>query len=135
MTQESVPLQPAEEGLGRPVSAALQLRALRQMLPAATGPLRAREPLRRLCAEIRLEGRIEESLSAAPAHAGPLNSQGVVVRALQRLQGLSPEYLASLMRQVDALAALEALRLGTQRTADIGPGRAATGVRGRTRRR
>jgi hypothetical protein len=70
--------------------------------------------LRRLCGEIHLEGRIEESLQAAPAKAGPLNSQGVVVRALQRLQHLSPAYLASLMHQIDALAALEALRLGAK---------------------
>lgn len=91
------------------LTALQQLRGLRQALPEPSGPLRAREPIRQLCAQIRLESRIAESLEAAPAQAGPLNAQGVVVRALHRLQQLSPNYLERLMVQVDALSALEAL--------------------------
>jgi hypothetical protein len=86
-----------------------QMRGLLQALPEPTGPLRAREPIRQLCAQIRLDSRIAESLAATPAQAGPLNAQGVVVRAMHRLQQLSPSYLECLMVQVDALSALEKL--------------------------
>ncbi len=91
------------------MTAAQRLRELRQALPPATGPLRAHEPLRQLCADIRLERSVRDSLQAAPLKAGPLNSQGVVVRTLQRLQQLSPEYLRGLVAQLDALGALESL--------------------------
>lgn len=102
---------PIFEQVGEPAArtALEQMRGLRQALPEPSGPLRSREPIRQLCAQIRLESRIAESLEAAPAKAGPLNAQGVVVRALQRVQQISPDYLDRLMMQVDALSALEAL--------------------------
>jgi hypothetical protein len=102
---------PILEQVGEPAArtALEQMRSLRQALPEPSGPLRAREPIRHLCAQIRSESRIAESLEAAPAQAGPLNAQGVVVRTLHRLQQLSPDYLERLMVQVDALSALEAL--------------------------
>lgn len=90
------------------VEPAERLRALRQMLPAADGPLRAREPIRQLCADIRLERSVSESLQAAPVQAGPLNSLGLVVRTLQRLQETSPAYVRGLVAQLDAWDALEA---------------------------
>ncbi len=86
------------------------LQALVAMMPPQTPSLRAGPPLRALCQAIRLEGRIDESLKAVPpAQAGPLNSQGVAVRALQRLHQLSPAYVRHLVIQMDALAALEDL--------------------------
>lgn len=88
---------------------AAQLRGLRALLPPQGSTLRMAPPLRALCQDIRLEGRIDESLQAAPAQAGPLNSQGVAVRALQRLNRLSPAYVRHFVMQMDALAALEDL--------------------------
>lgn len=85
------------------------LRALRTQLPDPSAPLRALEPIRQLSAQIRLEHRIAESLQAVPVQAGPLNSQGVVVRTLNRLQQTSPAYLAALVRQMDTWATLQAL--------------------------
>lgn len=91
-------------------SAADRLRALRQALPPADGPLRARGRIRQLTAEIRLDRSVEESLQAVPQHqAGPLNSQGVVVRALRRLHAVSPAYLQGLVAHLDALGAVEHL--------------------------
>ena len=105
-----------------------RLRSLRQSLPECQGPLRVREPIRALCAQIRLESRITESLQAAPPQAGPLNAQSVVVRALQRLQQLSPAYLERLMAQVDALTALESLQALRDKPA---PSKATPSRRGR----
>ena len=90
-------------------TAAQRLRELRALLPTADGPLRAREPIRQLCADIRLSRSVDESLQSAPLQAGPLNSQGVVVRALQRLNTTSPAYVRGLVAQLDAWGALEAL--------------------------
>lgn len=84
-----------------------RLRALRLALPPVVGPLRSREPVRQLVAELRLERSVDESLKATPLQAGPLNSQGVVVRALQRLNAASPPYVRALVAQLEALAALE----------------------------
>jgi hypothetical protein len=88
---------------------AAQLRELCALFPPHGNALRAVPPLRDLCQAIRLEGRIDESLQAPPSQAGPLNSQGVTVRALHRLNHLSPAYLRHFEMQMDALAALEDL--------------------------
>jgi len=45
-----------------------------------------------------------------PEHLGPLNSQVLVTRALQQLQGLAPDYLQRLLTQLDTLAALAPLQ-------------------------
>lgn len=86
-----------------------RLRALRQALPPVGGPLRARERIRQLASDIRLARSVEESLQAAPPLAGPFNSQAVVVRALQRLQAVSPAYVRGVVAQLDALGAVERL--------------------------
>ena len=90
-------------------SPAQRLRELRALLPATDGPLRAHEPIRRLCADIRISSRVEASLLSAPQQAGPLNSHGVVVRALQRLNATSPAYVRGLVAQMEAWGALEDL--------------------------
>lgn len=89
--------------------AAERLRALRQALPPVGEPLRARERIRQLASDIRLARSVEESLHAAPPQAGPFNSQAVVVRALQRLQAVSPAYVRGVVAQLDALGAVERL--------------------------
>lgn len=103
---DAEPIGPAAEPLR---TAAEQLGDLRQALPVAAGPLRARERIVALCADIRLQKSLDDSLQAAPLQAGPLNSQGVVVRTLQRLHHLSPAYVRALVVQVEALAAVERL--------------------------
>lgn len=101
----------------QPAPSLVRLRELRGLLPPAQGPLRSVEPLRTLCREIRLDGRLEESLQAAPLKAGPLNSDGVAVRVLQRLNALSPAYVRHLVQQLEAWAALDELSRGADQAA------------------
>lgn len=59
-------------------------------------------------ARISAEQRLARSQAQVPAGSGPLNSQWLVQRALQRLQALSPVYLQHFVAQADALWWLEA---------------------------
>ncbi|MFN7725848.1 MAG: DUF2894 domain-containing protein [Rubrivivax sp.] len=59
-------------------------------------------------ARLSAEQRLARSQAQVPAGSGPLNSQWLVQRALQRLQALSPVYLQHFVAQADALWWLEA---------------------------
>lgn len=63
---------------------------------------------------LRLTRRLAEVSAPVPEHLGPLNSQVLVARALQQVQGLSPDYLQRLLTQMDALAALAPLRVAAE---------------------
>lgn len=54
--------------------------------------------------------RIEQALARAPAQPGPLNSHALVLRTLDRLRELSPDYLRRFLLQVEALLWLERAR-------------------------
>ena len=58
---------------------------------------------------LRQGRRLAEVSAPVPEHLGPLNSQVLVARALQQVQGVSPAYLQRLLTQLDGLAALSAL--------------------------
>ncbi|MBW8847999.1 MAG: DUF2894 domain-containing protein [Burkholderiales bacterium] len=79
-------------------------------LQAGAGPeLRNVQAHRRTWSALRLSRRMAEVSAPVPDHLGPLNSQALVSRALQQLQGLSPDYLQRLLSQLDTLAALAPL--------------------------
>jgi hypothetical protein len=84
------------------------LAALVAQLPAG-GELRSVHAHRRTWGQLRLARRMAEVSAPVPEHLGPLNSQVLVTRALQQLQGLSPDYLQRLLTQLDTLAALAPL--------------------------
>ncbi len=64
---------------------------------------RARDTWTRL----RLERQLAWSMARLPDNAGPLNSHRLVLRCLQRLQSISPPYLAHLLSQLDTWVWLE----------------------------
>ena len=75
------------------VSSANGLRAA-----ASLQPERSRQHVTQLLASLAAQ---------APADAGPLNSQRLVVKALQTLQEIAPEYLQHLLTQLETLQWLE----------------------------
>lgn len=64
---------------------------------------------RRLWAELRAESRLRQSLQPVPANAGPLNSGGLVHRAIALMRELSPDYLHHFLSYADELAWMESL--------------------------
>ena len=75
---------------------------------ALAGPeLKGATLFRKTWARLGVERRLRESLSQAPGHAGPLNSHGLVLRALQQMHQISPDYLSRFVDHVDALLWLE----------------------------
>lgn len=72
------------------------------------GPeLKAATRFRKTWARLGAEKRLRESLAQAPGNAGPLNSHGLVLRSLQRMHAISPDYLSRWVAQVDALLWIE----------------------------
>lgn len=78
-------------------------------LQPASPELRNVSTHRRTWSALRVQRRIAEVSAPVPEHLGPLNSQVLVTRALQQLQGLAPDYLQRLLTQLDTLAALAPL--------------------------
>ncbi|MFK8040828.1 DUF2894 domain-containing protein [Congregibacter sp.] len=54
-----------------------------------------------------VEARIEQAMATLPDSAGPLNSQGLIVKALVALDQRAPEYLEYLASYLDTLLWLE----------------------------
>lgn len=69
---------------------------------------------RRTWSALRVQRRLAEVAAPVPEHLGPLNSQVLVTRALQQLQGLAPGYLQRLLTQLDTLAALAPLQAAAE---------------------
>ena len=97
--------------------------------PAAT-ELRSIARFQDTWARLSTEQQLTQTLAQAPENAGPMNSQHPVLRSLQRMQDIAPDYLQSFMSYVDTLIWLEsaarpavAERDGKERTGK--PGRAS----------
>lgn len=58
-------------------------------------------------ARLSTEQQLTQTLSQAPENAGPMNSQHLVLRSLQRMHDIAPEYLQSFMSYIDTLIWLE----------------------------
>lgn len=53
------------------------------------------------------EQQLTQTLAQAPENAGPMNSQHLVLRSLQSLRDIAPDYLQGFMSYVDTLIWLE----------------------------
>lgn len=82
------------------------LDALRNLLGQRT-ELRALHTVRQSAWNRNAEARIVQALSTQPEAAGPLNSQGLVVKALLALDQRAPEHLKHLASYLDTLLWLE----------------------------
>lgn len=65
-------------------------------------PMRSVQRFSRTWARWATQDRVDRALRDLPGNAGPLNSQRLAARALQRLQALSPAYVSQLLAQLDA---------------------------------
>lgn len=87
---------PTQEALG----------ALRALL-GQRSELQAFDVVRQRAWKRDVEARIEQAVATLPESAGPLNSQGLVVKALLALDQRAPDYLAHLASYLDTLVWLE----------------------------
>jgi hypothetical protein len=98
------------EGSKSPVRARGQtaeaLAALRTRLGQRT-ELKALDVVRQRAWKRDVEARIEQAMATLPEAAGPLNSQGLVVKALVALDQRAPDYLEHLASYLDTLLWLE----------------------------
>lgn len=62
---------------------------------------------RQTWSKLSTEQQLTQTLAQAPENAGPMNSQHLVLRALQAMRDLSPDYLQGFMSYVDTLIWLE----------------------------
>ncbi len=62
---------------------------------------------RRTWSQSRAQDQVAQAVARKPANAGPLNSHVLVLRTLDLLQALSPEYLRRFVVQVESLQWLE----------------------------
>lgn len=129
----ATPVAAVTEGLAVPSSAVQQLAELNRLLqeagaraPVADGEEPVSAPLRSAAgrpemksvarfregwARLRAETRVNQALGRKPEHAGPLNSHALLLRSLDLMRGLSPDYLRRFVTHVDALLWLDGVDL------------------------
>ncbi len=82
-------------------------------VPAGTSPQAAAPGLKSVqlfgghWARLGIEQQLAQALASAPENAGPLNSHRLVLRALERMRDLAPDYLHRFIVYADALCWLE----------------------------
>ena len=72
-----------------------------------TTELRSISRFQNTWARLSTEQQLTQTLAQAPENAGPMNSQHLVLRSLQRMQDIAPDYLQSFMSYIDTLIWLE----------------------------
>lgn len=75
--------------------------------PPLRQDLKAVRHFRRSWARLHTERQLAQALTQAPENAGPLNSQHLLLQAMTRLRGFSPDYLEAFIGYADALLWLE----------------------------
>ncbi len=97
------------------------------MAPASPpAELKALSQFRQSWARLDVAQQLQRSKRQLPENAGPLNSQGLVLRALQQLQTISPDYLERFVSQIEALLWLDQADT-VAASAAAKPGRRETG--------
>ena len=75
--------------------------------PGPPAELKALSQFRQGWVRLYVAQQLHRSKRQAPENAGPLHSQGLVLRALQQLQSISPDYLERLVPHLESLIWLE----------------------------
>lgn len=74
----------------------------------APGPeLKAISMFRDAWSKLSTEQQLTQTLAQAPENAGPMNSQHLVLRSLQLMRDMAPDYLQGFMSHIDTLIWLE----------------------------
>jgi hypothetical protein len=93
--------------LGQLVDRIAETSASRSDIPPTGHAATALTYLGSIWSKLNIDRRLNESFSAVPKNAGPLNSHHIVHQSLALMRDLSPEYLHRFMAHVDALAWLD----------------------------
>lgn len=75
--------------------------------PSPRPELKSVGRMRKTLSRLKVRQQVNQALAQPPQHAGPINSQMLVLRSLALMQEISPEYLHRFMAHVDALMTLE----------------------------
>lgn len=75
--------------------------------PTAAPELKSVTYFRSTWSKLLTEQQLTQTLAKAPENAGPMNSQHLVLRTLQVMRDLSPDYLQGFMSYIDTLIWLE----------------------------
>lgn len=112
LLQEMAPTGPTDnsQSIHRPHSTPLESPRIRQ--------------LRKQLRQISVQKRVSKAIAQAPQNAGPINSHMLVLRALEWMRNISPDYLHRLMTHVDTLLCLQASERLRQTAAKSSPQRA-----------
>lgn len=78
------------------------------------GELKSLAYFRDTWSKLHIDRQLAQALAEAPDNAGPLNSQRLMLQALQLMRETSPEYLARFMSHAEALLWLEQADLGSR---------------------
>lgn len=76
-------------------------------LPRAHRELKGLRRFRRTWSRISAENQVRRAVERRPENAGPLNSHMLVLRSLELMQELSPDYLRRFLSRLDTLLWLE----------------------------
>jgi hypothetical protein len=72
-----------------------------------TAELKSVAYFRNTWSRLSTEQQLTQTLAQAPANAGPMNSQHLVLRSLETMRDISPDYLQNFMSYIDALIWLD----------------------------
>ena len=102
-----------QEAAAPPPAPAPALLVLRQALGAdAADELKSVRRFRPALARWRVERQIARAQARGPDNPGPLNSEHLLLRALQQMQAAAPDYLGAFVTQVETLLWLDEARGG-----------------------
>lgn len=90
---------------------------------APPSELKTLRQFRSTWSRLSVDQQLSRSLAKVPDNSGPLNSHRLVLRALQQLREISPDYLHRFMAQLEGLIWLEQAS-AAQAAAALGAGRA-----------
>ena len=100
--------------LGELVQTLAHMRALSAPAQPQRGPvpspeLQALAYFRHTWAKLAVHRSLNQSIAKTPKNAGPLNSHRLVLRSLEVMREVSPDYLNRFVGYVDALLALDGM--------------------------
>lgn len=93
---------------GRRSVAPQQQHPLHRAANAAAPDLAALRDTLATWVRLSVDRQLSRSLQQAPANPGPLNTHGLVLRSLQLMQQISPDYLDRIVEQIETLSWLDA---------------------------
>lgn len=72
-----------------------------------TGEMRSLRRFRQVWTKVAAQDKVQRALQRQPRNAGPLNSHMLVLRTIELMRDLSPDYLSRFVTQLDTLLWLE----------------------------